>query len=71
VGHKADTASIVLIGRVIKTGGLEMFFIGCRGHGALLGFIRRGLIIVHCSKHAKKINWGQIPINFFFDTVEI
>jgi hypothetical protein len=36
VGHKAHTAGIVFIRRVVETGGLEMFFFGCRGHGALL-----------------------------------
>jgi hypothetical protein len=63
VGDKANTASIMLIGRVVQTGRLEMFFFSSRGHGALLGFLRRGSSLMHCSIHAKTINWGQIPIN--------
>ena len=33
VGHKADTTSIVLVGGVIQTGRLEMFFCTGRSHG--------------------------------------
>ena len=63
VRHKADTTSIVLVGRVVQTGLLEEFFVSSRGHGALLGFLRRGTSLMHCSIHANTINWGQIPIN--------
>ena len=63
VRHKAHAASVMLIGRVVQTGLLEEFFFSSRGHGALLGFLRRSRSLMHCSIHANTINWGQIPIN--------
>jgi len=69
--HKADAAGIVFVGRVIQTGLLEEFFVSSRGHGALLGFLRRSRSLMHCSIHANTINWGQIPINLSIASVTI
>ncbi|MCY1552791.1 hypothetical protein D9M68_892110 [compost metagenome] len=34
MGHEADTAGVVFVGRVVQTLLLELLLLGCRGHGA-------------------------------------
>jgi hypothetical protein len=49
---------------------LQKSFIGSRSHGALLKFLGK-LSIPQSTIRAKKINWGQIPINFTSSRLEI
>jgi hypothetical protein len=68
--HKTNTTGVVLVGRVVQTLMLQKSFIGSRSHGALLKFLGRGSI-PQSTIRAKKINWGQIPINFIFLRLKI
>jgi hypothetical protein len=43
---------------------LQMLDLGSRGHGALLQCFPKTPSLVQRSNDSKKINWGQIPINF-------
>jgi hypothetical protein len=63
VSHKAHATGVVFVRGVVQTLSLQVCFVGSRGHRAFLKKISGTRRILHCSIHAKKINWGQNPIN--------
>jgi hypothetical protein len=68
VGHKAHTASVMLVLARVQTVLFKMLDFSSRGHGsspsmeAIKKYRRKS--IVHCNNNAKQNKWGQIPFIF-------